>query len=164
MSVGIDETIARDEITQLCYRYAWALDARNLDTLVECFVPGAVAHEFWESSLREVGVTVLMVGNVLIDFDGPDAAHGVVYCLGRVEEPVGSGRIIEQAIVYFDRYARGDDARWRFVGRRHELFWGVAASERPLDQPDANWPESSSGRGTLPHRLASWTNFWSPGH
>jgi hypothetical protein len=160
--MGIDETVARDEITQLCYRYAWALDSRDLDTLVDCFVPGAVTHAFWTESLRGVGVTVLTVGNVLVDLDGPDAARGVVYCTGRVEDPPGSGRIVEQAIVYFDRYARGDDQRWRFVSRRHELFWGVATAERPLDQPPADWPASSTGRGTLPDRLDSWQRFWSP--
>jgi len=161
--MGIDETVARDEITQLCYRYAWALDSRDLDSLVACFVPGAVTHDFWDESLHNVGVTVLMVGNVLIDLDGPDTAHGVVSCLARVEDPPGSGRIIEQAIVYFDRYRRDDPGVWRFASRRHELFWGVEAAECPLDQPDAHWPASSTGRGTLPYRLETWRHFWSPG-
>jgi SnoaL-like domain len=163
--MGIDETVARDEITQLCYRYAWALDSRDLDVLVECFVSDSTSREFWEESLGGVGVTVLMVTNALIDFEAnaPDDARGVVYCNARVEDPPASGRIVEQAIVYFDRYRRGVDGRWRFVGRRHELFWGVEATERPLDQRDANWPESSSGRGTLPYRLETWRRFWSPG-
>lgn len=163
--MGIDETVARDEITQLCYRYAWSLDSRDLDTLVACFVPGATSRDFWEESLRGVGVTVLMVANVLVDFDpeSEDDARGVVYCNARVEDPPESGRIVEQAIVYFDRYHRNRAGQWQFVKRRHELFWGVEAAERPLDQPDANWPQSSSGRGTLPHRLESWHRFWSPG-
>ena len=161
--MAISETIARDEIRQLVARYAWALDSRDLDTLVSLFVPGAVTREFWDDSLRAVGVTVLLVGNHVIELDGPDVAHGIVYCLGRVEDPPRSGRIVEQAIVYSDRYARGDDGVWRFAGRKHELFWGVPIAERPLDQPDANWPESTTGRGTLPHRLESWQRFWSPG-
>ncbi len=160
--MGIDETIARDEITQLCYRYAWALDSRDLDTLIACFEPGATTRASWDDALHGIGVTVLMVGNVLVDFVAADDARGVVYCVARVEDPPGSGRIVEQAIAYFDRYRRGDDGAWRFVGRRHELFWGVEVAERPLDQPAANWPESSSGRGSLPERLETWQHFWSP--
>lgn len=57
--MGIDETVARDEITQLCYRYAWALDSRDLDALVACFVPGAVTRKFWDESLRPIRQTPL---------------------------------------------------------------------------------------------------------
>jgi hypothetical protein len=159
----LDETVARDDIRQLLFRYAWALDSRDVGTLVSLFVAGTVTHEFWDGVLRDIGVTVLHVGNHLIDFEAPGQARGVVYCLGRVEDPPGSGRIVEQAIVYFDDYRRGDDGGWRFARRRHELFWGVELPHRPLDQPDANWPASPTGRGTLPHRLDTWRSFWSPG-
>lgn len=165
--MSVAETVARDEIRQLLFRYAWALDSRDITTLVSLFVDGAVTAEFWDSALREVGVTVLLVGNHIIDFEPhagePQRATGVVYCLARVEDPPGSGDIVEQAIVYFDRYEHDGSAGWRFTGRRHELFWGVEATERPLDQPDANWPQRSAGRGTLPHRLDTWQAFWSPG-
>ena len=35
----LDRLIARDEIRQLAYRYALAVDSRDIDTLVDLFVP-----------------------------------------------------------------------------------------------------------------------------
>ncbi|MEO5838779.1 MAG: hypothetical protein ABIQ73_09555 [Acidimicrobiales bacterium] len=43
------------------------------------------------------------------------------------------------------------------------LWWGVEIAERPLDQPRASWPENSTGVGTLPYELPTWSAFWSAG-
>jgi ketosteroid isomerase-like protein len=161
----IERSVARDEIRQLAFRYAWALDSRDVDTLVSLYVPDvrvsrdewgpAAFRHFWDRTLRALGVTVLQVGNHVVDFDDPTRARGVVYCRGLVQE---AGRVIDQAIVYFDTYEeRG--GRWLFVTRRHELFFGVETALDPYDQPDANWPASNAGRGTLPWNLPSWQAF-----
>jgi hypothetical protein len=160
----------RDEIRQLAYRYAWALDSRNMDAVAELFAPDAESEfgttkEAWRKrftrSMSGVRVTVLLVGNHLIDFDGDDQAHGLVYCRGYIE-PVDdppTGRYLEQAILYRDRYRRVD-GEWRFLSRVHELWYGVETAERPLDQPPADWPTHHHGLGTVPYDEPTWQAFW----
>lgn len=162
----IERLLARDEIRDLAHRYAYAVDHRDIDLLVSLYVPdvrvgGAdtgpeALRRFWVESLRQIGVSILFVGNHLIDVETDDRATGTVYCIARIED---HGRWIEQAIRYDDTYERRD-GHWLFVRRRHHLWYGVEAAERPLDQAPANWPESQVGRGTVPQDTASWTAFW----
>jgi len=162
---AIERVVARDEIRQLAYRYAYAIDARDVDQLVSLFVPDVrvgkeVGHEAlrrsFDESLSSIGVSILFVGNHLVDFQDADHATGIVYCRGQIQD---GERWIEQAIQYRDTYERhaGD---WLFVRRVHVLWYGVEAAERPLDQPPANWPASHTGRGTVPEDLPSWDAFW----
>ena len=166
-----DDLVAIEEIRGLALRYALAVDRRDLDALVALFVDDvdAGAHGVgrealkasFTESLRAVGVTMLFVGNHLVELDADDhdLARGTVYCLGRIQAGPGSPRMIEQAIQYSDRY-RWSDGEWRFVGRKHELFWGVELDERPLAQPPAHWPANQVGVGTVPHRYETWKAFW----
>lgn len=167
----IDRLIAHDEIRMLASRYAVAVDSRDLDGLVELFVPDVrvgsdrdgnplVGHEALKASFRAslsaVGVTMLHVGTHQIDLDGQDRATGLVYCLGQVEE---DGRFIHQSILYRDTYGRRG-GRWLFVRRVHELWYGEPAGTNPLAQEPANWPTRSHGRGTVPESFPSWERFW----
>lgn len=163
---GVERVIARDAIRQLAYRYAYATDARDIDLLVSLFVPdvrvtrdtsghGAM-RDFWTDSLRAIGVSILFVGNHIIDFDDPDHAQGIVYCRGQIQD---GERWIEQAIQYRDRYEKRD-GRWLFVRRKHVLWYGVETAERPLAQRPANWPEHHDGVGSVPGDIESWQSFW----
>ena len=162
MLSGVDAVIARDEIRQLAYRYAWCLDSRDLDGLVALFVESTrgdgVLLESFASQLAGIGPTTLFVGNHLIDLDDGNhaLARGVVYCRGYISEPDG---FVEQMIVYSDRYRHDADGAWRFVGRKHELFYGVRTAEQPYAQSPADWPALSVGTGTLPFRLPTWQQF-----
>lgn len=163
----LERAVARDEIRQLAFRYALAVDSRDLDLLVSLFVPDvrvgrertgrAALRETFEESLGAIGVSILFVGNHLVDFEGPDRATGVVYCRGQIQD---GPRWIEQAIQYRDRYECRDGA-WLFVRRVHRLWYGVETAERPLDQEPASWPARHAGRGTLPEEWDSWQAFWS---
>ncbi|MGO8701750.1 MAG: nuclear transport factor 2 family protein, partial [Limisphaerales bacterium] len=72
-----------------------ALDARDLDTLVGLFVDDVrvgrdqVGHEALRASfteqLRDLGVTILFVGNHVIDVLDDDHATGIVSCRGEME-------------------------------------------------------------------------------
>lgn len=160
---GVDAAVARDELQQLVYRYAWYLDTRDLDALVALFVSetqgdGTLRASFAEQ-LATLGPTTLMVGNHIVDFDADDdrLARGIVYCRGYIETET---RFIEQMIVYNDRYRLdGVEGGWRFVGRKHELVYGVPTAEQPFAQEPANWPEHDVGTGTIPFRLPSWQAF-----
>jgi uncharacterized protein (TIGR02246 family) len=168
-AAALQRLLDRDEIRQLAQRYAVALDARDLDALVDLFVDDvqvgrdAVGHDAlradFERQLRAIGVSILFVGNHVIDFDGPDAAHGVVYCKAEIQEGESWNH---QAIQYHDRYARRD-GHWRIVRRKHLLWYGQTQTRNPLDQPAAQWPKSSTGRGTVPEALETWRRFWDDG-
>lgn len=165
-AAALQQLLDRDEIRQLAHRYAVALDARDLDALVALFVDDvqvgreAVGHAALRSDfdrqLRAIGVSILFVGNHVIDFDGADDAHGIVYCKAEIQE---GDTWNHQAIQYHDRYARRD-GRWYFVRRKHLLWYGQAQTRSPLQQPAAEWPKRSTGRGTLPEALESWQRFW----
>jgi ketosteroid isomerase-like protein len=163
---AIERVIARDEIRQLAYRYALAMDSRDIDDLVGLFVAdvqvGSKARgrealrQSFEEQLREVGVTILFVGNHVIEFEQDDLARGQVYCRAEVQD---GDRWIHQAILYSDRYQRRD-GRWYFVRRLHRLWYGVEAAGNPLQQAPADWPENHTGRGSLPEEWETWQKFW----
>ncbi|HMF84085.1 MAG TPA: nuclear transport factor 2 family protein [Acidimicrobiia bacterium] len=164
----LDRVESVEAIRQLVSRYALATDSRDLDALVELFVDdvqvGAEARgrdalrTFFERSLREVGITILFVGNHVIDFDHDDHARGVVYCRGEVQV---DDRWVVQAIQYRDTYERRNGV-WYFVRRKHLLWYGADLGESPLGLPPANWPEHHTGRGELPEAWESWREFWRP--
>lgn len=162
----VDELLAREAIRDLVARYAVAVDSRDLDALVALFVADVrvgrdgVGHDAlrasFDASLRGVGVSILQVGTHVIDLDDADHAQGQVYCTGEIQE---GDRWVRQAILYRDTYRR-DDGTWRFVRRVHELWYGIELRSNPLDQPPADWPARSTGRGTVPASWPSWERFW----
>ncbi len=165
----LERLVGRDEIRQLAYRYAWAIDSRDLDALVALFIPDvrvgrdttgrAALRESFDVSLRDIGVSVLFVGNHIIDFQDADHASGLVYCRGMIQD---GDRMVEQAIQYRDTYERRD-GEWLFVRHIHVLWYGVETAERPLAQEPANWPQNHDGLGTVPYDQDSWKRFWGKG-
>jgi len=157
--------VAHEEIRQLAARYAIALDARDLDTLVGLFVDDVRVgrdergHDALRASftdqLRDLGVTILLVGNHVIDVIDDDHATGIVSCRGEIEM---GDRWVVQAIQYHDTYERRD-GHWRFVRRRHLLFYGADLLERPIGLALAHWPASATGKGELPESLPTWQAF-----
>jgi hypothetical protein len=155
---------AQFDISQLAYRYATAVDMKDPDLMLSLFADAGRDFESPTLGLREirsyaesrwqgVGASILFVGNHVIDIDTDgDGATGIVYCLARFAE---DGQWIEQAIRYDDRYLRTSNG-WRFLTRRHLLWYGQVQTTNPMSQPAANWPQSSVGRGTLPDEWPSW--------
>jgi ketosteroid isomerase-like protein len=165
-----ERLLATLEIQQLAQRYAVYVDARDLDRLVELFVPDVRASRSrsgrealradFERQLRATGVSFLLVGNHVVDFEDAAHASGVVYT--RAESQEGgpeSTRWIVQLIQYHDRYERRD-GRWLFLRRRHLLVWGADLGQSPLGLPPADWPRRQTGWGTVPSSLPSWRRFW----
>lgn len=166
---AIAQLLARDEIRQLAERYALAIDCRDLDRLVDLFVPDVVCGRFgngaqalrrsFESQLRTTGPSVMLVANHVIDFDDDDHAHGVVYGIAESAQPEGW---IRQAIQYHDLYEQRD-GRWLFVRRKHLLWYGVVQPTHPLEQAPAEWPKRQIGRGVVPECWESWRRFYGEG-
>jgi ketosteroid isomerase-like protein len=141
--------VAHEQIRQLASRYAIALDARDLDTLVSLFVDDvrvgrdtsgrhALRADF-EQQLRPLGVTILQATNHVIDVLDADHASGVVSCRAEIEV---NGERKEQAIQYHDSYERRA-TQWLFVRRRHLLFY------------------DGDVKGELPEMLDTWQVFHS---
>jgi len=161
----LDRLVAHEDIRQLASRYALALDSRNLDDLVALFVDDvrvgdgrgrAALRAQFDSSLREVQRTFLLVGTHVIDVIDAQHASGSVYCKGEIQ--VGE-LWIHQAILYDDTYERRDES-WLFVRRVHRLWYGADVGVNPLPLPPAHWPEHHTGLGTVPEHLPSWRAFW----
>lgn len=174
LSARVERLESIDAIRQLAARYAVALDARDLDALVGLFVDDVrvgdrhghdALRAFFDTSLREVGVTVLHVAGHVIDLDTdrPGRATGIVSCRAEVEllpdSGSGASTWVVQAIQYHDSYARTAGG-WRFVRRRHLLTYGAPIGVDPLTLPPADWPASQIGRGELPESLPTWQSFW----
>lgn len=166
----LERLVATDQIRQLASRYAVALDGRDLDALVALFVDDvqvgrdrfgrAALRESFDAQLSQIGISILFVGNHVIDFDDDDNAQGVVYCKGEIQD---GERWVEQAIQYRDHYARRE-GKWLFVRRVHLLWYGIehgpGSAANPLALAPANWPEKHAGKGTIPESLQSWKRFW----
>lgn len=164
----IERVIARDEIRQLAYRYADAIDRHDVDAMVELFVPDArfapgaegspeKTRAFWADVMAGTGVTILFVGNHIIDVDDETNARGTVWARGWIDDrELG---FIEQMVKYIDRY-RCHEGQWRFVSRKHYLWYGQVAERNPLEQPAANWPASQVGAGSVPHTDPAWIAYW----
>lgn len=165
----VERLLAYEEIRQLASRYALYMDSRDVDALVELFVPDvqvgrdrfgrdALRADF-DAQLRQVGTTILFVGNHVIDLEEDSRARGVVYCKGEIH--LGD-RFIRQAIQYRDTYERREGS-WLFVRRVHLLWYGVEEPVDPMKLPPANWPEHHTGKGTLPESSDTWRAFWATG-
>jgi hypothetical protein len=148
--------VACEEIRQLASRYAVAVSHGDLDRLVALFVSDVrvgrtgtgrdALRDDFSRQLAPLGQRVLHVTNHVVDVADADHAAGVVGT--RAELELG-GEWIVQMIEYHDDYRRTDDG-WRFVRRRHMLWYGAPVGTSPLGLPPANWPASAVSQGDLP--------------
>jgi len=164
-SDALAAVVARDEIRELPYRYAKAIEARDVDSMVDLYSPNARFGTFGQGakglrqlmsqSLQDSVFAVILVANHLIEFDGADRAHGEVWahCFAQT-----GNEYVEQLIRYEDRYER-HGGRWLFLHRKHRLWYGVKC-DSPLRQPPANWPTSQVGVGDIPLSDNDFRNWW----
>jgi ketosteroid isomerase-like protein len=166
VEASVDRLLSYEAIRQLAYRYAIAVDARDVETVADLFVDdvkvapdaagrGAMRAFFEGAFAKNDGMTILNVGNHLIEFDEPDRARGVVYCRAEIE---AAQQWIVQAIVYRDRYERRDGT-WYFRSRQHLLFYGADMLQRPIGLPPATQPEIGTGKGSMPEIWPTYREF-----
>jgi hypothetical protein len=164
----IDRLESLASIELLPRRYAHALDSRDISTLVTLFSPnvrvgadqsGRDALRTWFlDAMSKVRTTIHVVMNHVVDFDGPEKAHGIVYCRDEVEYPA-SGEWKIGMLLYRDTYRRVGGT-WVFERRKFHRWYQVDALQRPsagagLD-PD-NDPITTVG---LPDAFPTWAPFW----
>jgi hypothetical protein len=167
MTMTVAQLSSIEEIRQLAFRYAHAHDFRDMELMEDLFADATEPLEYPSFNVvnaRQIfpvywkfaGPAFLLVSNHIVDVASETDATGTVRCLAKLD--VG-GTWIEQAILYQDRY-RHERGAWRFVDRRHLLWYGVELAERPLDQEPTQWPTSPVGRGSVPEDIPSWREFY----
>jgi hypothetical protein len=154
------------EIQQLPYRYALGVDSRDMDALVALFVPDVrvgrdrqgreALKEWFTAALSRPRTSVHFVGNHIVDLDGPDDAHGIVYCRDELEQPA-SGEWHIGVLQYWDTYRRVD-GEWCFHRRKFHRWYMVDALERPRHGAGVGGDGLTTIQ--LPEAFESWAAFW----
>jgi hypothetical protein len=166
------------QIEQLAYRYAIAVDSRDLASLGDLFVADVGAgidsrerdktyHEgsprgrgplvdWYRRSLTRFGMSIHSVTNHRIEFIDDVRATGIVYC--RVEMAVADEWIV-QAIQYQDRYI-SEGGVWYFDYRKHLTWYSLDARSVPLGDAPVTFPPEYRGHGVLPADSPTWQQFW----
>ncbi|MBL7498676.1 nuclear transport factor 2 family protein [Frankia sp. CNm7] len=162
----IDRLESLDQIRQLAFRYASGVDSRNLDDLVELFVDDvrvgrdrrgrAALRDWFAQTFSRFGDSIHLVGNHVIDLDGPDTARGVVYCRDELEK---GERWQVGMLQYWDVYVRRS-GRWYFRERRVQRWYAVDAAETPWHGAGVPGDDRGLAIGQLPDVWPSWSRFW----
>lgn len=159
-----------EEIRQLVAKYALSLDMRDLDAHVGLFAPdirvgaGAVGRaalrDWLDDTLRnQFTGTAHVTGNHIIEFDGADRAHGIVY--SRNEHETGDSWVM-MTMLYWDDYERIDQ-RWLFR-RRLPCYWYASdLNQPPIGSNKMRWPDRDAYDGAFHDLFPSWAAFWSDG-
>ncbi len=164
----LDRLESLAQIRQLPVRYALAIDSRDMDALVDLFVPdvrvgkdetGRDALKRWfTDTMRRPKTSVHFVGNHIVDFDDADHAHGIVYCRDELEHPA-RGEWEVGMLQYWDSYVRIDH-EWCFERRRFHRWYLVDALTRPSHGAGVNEGGDSLTTHQLPEAFESWGRFW----
>lgn len=163
--------LAREAIRALAQRYALAVDGKDIDAIAALFVPDVDngrfgsgpegVKRFYDESLRRFHCSMHLVANHIIDFDGDEHAHGVVYCLAHhhVLEPE---HWFDEALAYWDTYERVG-GEWRFRRRRVRSWYRQHIGHPDVDSTriEAAIEPSGPKRGArMPEAFATFDAFW----
>jgi len=165
LAARVDRIGAEQDIRHLAMRYALAVDMRDIDAIVNLYVPDVkvtretggrqALKQTFDTVLRAFRASVHHVGNHIIDFDDADNAHGICYC--RCEHEVGD-KWVPVYLYYLDLYTR-IDGRWYFKRRNPSELYGADVLERP--RPGLiDWPGTGTREGTWHAHFPCWDEFW----
>ena len=142
-----DELADRSELTELAYRYASAVDARDRDAFLavfhsdgrlSTFAPNATEPFSVQTGHRELAwippvmrdrftATMHVMTNHLLRIEG-DRATGSIYCSARhLFANAMGGMDLVVLIRYEDQYRR-DDGEWRILDREIHFLWSETHS------------------------------------
>ena len=161
----LDAILARDAIRELPLRYAKAIETRDVDAMAELFAADArfgaygtgpdACRRLMSALMADSLFAVILVTNHIVELEDADRAHGEVWALCYAQT---DGGFNEQLLRYDDRYTR-EQGTWRFLHRKHRLWYGQVRDVSPFDQGAAEWPRSQVGVGDIPladERFRSW--------
>jgi hypothetical protein len=156
-------------IRQLPHRYGVAIDSRDMDMMVDLFVPdvrvgvdGEVGrealHRWYTKTMSGPGASCHFIGNHTVDFDDADHAHGVVYCHDELEHRE-SGEWVQGMLQYWDTYRRVD-GEWYFERRKFHRLYICDWLTRPAHGKGNEGGRSNLRSYQLPEAYPSWAAFW----
>lgn len=163
----LDRIEARSAIRQLAYKYAIAVDMRDMDAVVNLYVEDVrvtrekrgrqALKEVFDRVLRTFTTSVHFVGNHIIEFDDADNAHGIVYT--RAEHEIEGGWY-PMVLYYLDIYKRIDGI-WYIKRRATAELFVTNLLDPPVGPNKLRWPGRGLGDGTWYSHFPSWQAFWS---
>ncbi len=146
--------IDKQEITEVLYRYARAVDRKDFDRVADCYFPDAIDNhggyigtvagliEDMKSRHATIDSSLHYVTNVLIDLDG-DTADVESYCLCYLRQaPAVAGGPQSRATVkcrYIDRFERRD-GQWRIADRI--VVFDESVTDEIVDALSPSWVRS----------------------
>lgn len=164
----IDRLESLAAIQQLPHRYGVAIDSRNMDLMVELFVPdvrvgrdevGREALKRWfTKTMSQAKASCHFIGNHVVDFDDADHARGIVYCHDELDHPQ-EGEWIQGQLQYWDTYLRVD-GEWYFQRRKFHRLYITDWLDRPSHGAITQLEGSSLSTHQLPEAYPSWQEFW----
>ncbi len=151
--VQLQELLDREAIKEVIYRWCRGVDRLDWDLVRSCYHDGALEdHGVFNGSAEEFIAfgrefivtwphTMHIVMNVLVDFDGADAAVAESYGVGCHRGTSDAGEEVDLFVGfrYVDRFERRDGA-WRIAHRRMVFEWN---RQDPVGE---SWP---TGEGYL---------------
>jgi ketosteroid isomerase-like protein len=126
----------KQEITEVCYRYGIAIDARDWTALASCFTPDADAYyegmppsrgyqaieDACRGTVDPLTATQHLIGNVVVTLNG-NTAEAVCYLQAQhVKAGLEGGDKFIFAGRYTDRFVRTEDG-WKIRERRLDSMW-----------------------------------------
>ena len=168
----VEERLDRMEslaaIQQLPHRYGVAIDSRDMDMMVDLFVPDVkvgkdevgreALHRWYTRTMSGPRASCHFIGNHVVDFDDADHAHGIVYCHDELDQPQ-TGQWVQGMLQYWDTYRRVD-GEWYFERRRFHRWYIVDALTRPSHGAGVEGNRSALTTHQLPDAFPSWGAFW----
>lgn len=155
-------------IQQLPYRYGVAIDSRDMDMMVDLFVPdvrvgqgkvGRQALKAWYTrTMSRHQASCHFIGNHMIDFDDADHAHGIVYCHDELDHP-DDGEWVQGQLQYWDTYRRVE-GEWCFERRKFHRLYITDWLNRPAHGLGAGPDGAALSTYQLPEAYPSWARFW----
>lgn len=154
--------VATDAIADLVLRYSEAIANRDVDEMVTLFTDDAefghagsgpaALRSLMTETMGDMIFGVIMVANHRVHIETETEATGEVWA--RCYAQNTREGYYEQLIKYLDKYRLVTspgvgEPGWRFVHRRHLLWFGESA-ESPLRQQPAHWPANNVGVGRIP--------------
>jgi hypothetical protein len=154
MQDKLTELLDKQSIAETIYRYAQAIDRRDPDVMASVFVVEGRLHlgtydgdvgdlvNRWRSGEQtDFLLTHHRVGNILIQFRGPDRAVAITY-LTALQRARHDGNLVDEIVRarYLDRLVK-QGGTWRFSERTLVYDWShVAPADRGWwwDQPGAS--------------------------
>ncbi len=129
---------APQELHDLAFRYALAVDNRDADMLLSVFVPNGAVLGYGENPIvfrGEAGLRTMIsqvdasfqrtmhnVFNQSFERDQDGAVTGLTTCIASHILPGDDWTLLDMAIRYHNSYAQ-EDGSWRFSERRLEVLW-----------------------------------------